>query len=338
MALPVCQALNPTTRLDDTLERNAMMDPRTLVQDHLELTRRYFLGLGTAGIGGLVALPAWADSPEGKRVLDEAASKLEYLTRLESFRMFGRGSPPPHELPPEKRRAVGLDPQTWTLEVIPDPESDCKVENPLSKERGTALDWQGLMQLAEKHAVRFFKVMTCTNGADPCGMGLWEGVPLREVIWRARPTSNLRRVFYYGYHNDDPKQRFQSSLPIGRVLEDPPGEHPVILCYKLNGQWLSPKAGAPVRMVVPEAYGNKSVKWLQRVVLTNNYQVNDTYAQWNNDVESPLKTYARFLHVPAKIKAGQPAAVTGVAQVGLSGLAKVQCWLCRQDAPLPPDD
>ncbi len=43
-----------------------MADPRILVQDHLELTRRYFLGLGTAGIGGLVALPAWADSPDGK--------------------------------------------------------------------------------------------------------------------------------------------------------------------------------------------------------------------------------------------------------------------------------
>ena len=54
----------------------------------------------------------------------------------------------------------------------------------------------------------------------------------------------MRRVYYYGYHNDDPAQRFQSSLPIGRVLEDPPGEHPVILCYKLNDQWLTPESGA----------------------------------------------------------------------------------------------
>ena len=36
---------------------------------------------------------------------------------------------------------------------------------------------------------------------------------------------------------------------VGRVLEDPPGEQPVILCYKLNGEYLSPKAGAPVRMI-----------------------------------------------------------------------------------------
>ena len=32
-------------------------------------------------------------------------------------------------------------------------------------------------------------------------------------------------------------------LPIGRVLEDPPGEHPILLCYKLNDAWLTPKRG-----------------------------------------------------------------------------------------------
>ena len=73
-----------------------------------------------------------------------------------------------------------------------------------------------------------------------------------------------------------------------------PASIPVILCYKLNDQWLTPESGAPVRMVVPDAYGNKSVKWLQRIVLTNRFQSNDTYAEWNNDTESHAKTYARF--------------------------------------------
>jgi len=315
-----------------------MSDPQRLIEGHLELTRRYFLGLGAAGAAGGSASSLWAATEAISPALAQATAGLEYLTPLEKFRMFGRGKPPPHELSPEKRRAAGLERDTWQLEVVPDPESDCKVERPLSRQLGTALDWDGLMKLAEKHAVRFLKVMTCTNGADPCGMGLWEGVPLREVIWLARPTGNVRRVYYWGYHNDDPAQRFQSSLPIGRVLEDPPGEHPVILCYKLNDQWLTPKGGAPVRMVVPDAYGNKSVKWLQHVVLTNSFQANDTYATWNNDVESPLKTYARFVHVPAQAKSGQPVPITGLAQVGMSGLSKVQYGLRAQDAPLPPDD
>src|SRR2546421_437033 len=134
---------------------------------------------------------------------------------------------------------------------------------------GTALDFDGLLKLGEAHAVHFAKVMTCLNIGCPLGMGVWEGVPLREVVWLTRPRENLRRVFYHGYHNDDPKQMFRSSLPIGRVLEDPDGVPPVVLCYKLNGHWLDARRGGPVRVVVPEAYGFKSVKWLTDVVLTN---------------------------------------------------------------------
>ena len=156
---------------------------------------------------------------------------------------------------------------------------------------------------------------------------MWEGVPLRTVVWLTKPASDLRRVFYYGYHNDDIKQRFQSSLPVGRVLEDPPGEHPVILCYKLNGEFLSGKRGGPVRMLVPDAYGFKSVKWLQKVVLTNAPAANDTYANGNNDVDSWMKTFARFLTYPEKVRAGDPIPVTGVAQVGISGLSRVQVWV-----------
>ncbi len=194
------------------------------------------------------------------------------------------------------------------------------------------------MKLAETRAVQFLQVMSCTNAHAPFGMGLWEGVPLRDVLWMARPTANVRRVYYYGYHNDDPKQRFQSSLSMERVLEEPPGEHPVILCYKLNGQLLTSVRGGPVRMIVPGYYGNKSVKWLQRVVLTNNPQLNDTYAEWNNDTESLLKTWACFLEVPKTMKARQATIITGQAQVGSSGLRKVQYWLQREGERWPSDD
>ncbi len=311
---------------------------KTILREHVAVARRHFVRLGVAGMAGLATSPLWAGDKPSEAAIEEAVAQLTYLTPLDQFRMFGRGNPPPHTLPPEKLRQVGLVKETWQLEVIPDPESNAKVEHPLSKQLGTALDWNGLMQLAKTRAVRFLHVMTCTNGKRPFGMGLWEGVPLRDVIWLTRPKANVRRVFYYGYHNDDPKQRFQSSLSIGRVLEDPPGEHPVILCYKLNGQWLSPKAGAPVRMIVPDRYGNKSVKWLQRVVLTNRFQANDTYAEWNNDTESHLKTCARFVHVPKKAKAGQPVAITGLAQVGMSGLSKVQYWVAEQGTNWPEDD
>ncbi|MHC4736987.1 MAG: molybdopterin-dependent oxidoreductase, partial [Planctomycetota bacterium] len=257
-----------------------------LAKEHTDITRRYFLKLGTAGFATITTSRLWAQENKSKAhpLLTEAISKLEYLTREENFITYGRGDPPPHKLPPEKLPEVGLVRETWQLEVLADPESNARVKQPLSKAQGTAMNWDGLMKVAEKHAVRFMSVTTC-----PCGMGLWEGVPLREVVWLTRPSANVRRLFYYGYHNEDPKQRFQSSLPIGRVLEDPPGEHPVILCYKFNNQWLTIDRGGPVRMIVPDAYANKSVKWLQCIMLTNDYQANDTYAKWNNDTVSHIK-------------------------------------------------
>ena len=54
-------------------------------------------------------------------------------------------------------------------------------------------------------------------------------------------------------------------------------------------------------MVVPEAYGFKSVKWLQRVELTNELGANDTYRPGNNDLDSPMKTFARFAQVPSRL-------------------------------------
>jgi len=91
-------------------------------------------------------------------------------------------------------------------------------------------------------------------------------------------------------------------------------------------------------MIVPGAYGNRSIKWLQRVFLTNSYYANDTYALANNDVESPIKTCARFIHTPKNVKAGQAFAITGLAQVGLSGVKKVQYWLKPTTEPLPEND
>jgi len=307
--------------------------------EHQELTRRHFLRVGAAGAAALgfcsVAAGADPQAPE----LAKAIETLEpYFTPQEQFRDVSRGKPLPHTLSDAKKREAGLTRETWKLEVVSDPEHPASIRRPLTKKDGSALGFDGLMKLAETHAVRFAKVMTCLNIGCPLGMGLWEGVPLREVVWLTQPRENLRRVFYHGYHNDDPQQMFRSSLPISRVLEDPFDLPPVILCFKLNGQWLDNERGGPVRIVVPEAYGFKSIKWLTRIVLTNLFHANDTYAEGNNDVDSWLKTFAATLSVPRQIKPGQPIPVTGYAQVGISGLSKVQVCIQSNAAQRPSDD
>ena len=315
------------------------MTPRDqFLSRHLQLTRRYFLSLGAIGAASFVAGSRTARAGELAPELVEAIGKLEsFLTPLDKFRDVSRGKPLPHSLPEEKRTEVGLTRDTWRLEVTSDTEQAARIKKPMTKAGGTALDFNGLMQIAESHSVRFAKVMTCLNIGCPLGMGIWEGVPLREIIWRTQPVENLRRVFYYGYHNDDPTQMFRSSLPIGRVFEDLYDLPPVILCYKLNGQFLSPERGGPVRIVVPEGYGFKSIKWLSHIVLTNLGSANDTYLDGNNDVDSPLKSFAATLSFPKEVAANQAVPVTGYAQVGISGLSKVQVWICPKGGE-PPND
>lgn len=311
------------------------LDP--FLHEHAQRTRRYFLQAGGAAIAA--AGTAAVAAPGAHDELANAIANLEsWLTRPDDFTDVSRGKPKPHSLSQQKRTEVGLTRETWSLEVETDPDQPATIRNPLTRASGTAVDFKGLMQLAEKHAVRFPKVMTCLNIGCPLGMGIWEGVPLRELIWQTRPARNLRRLSYYGYHNDDPEQMFRSSLPIGRVLEDPFGLPPVILCYKLNGQWLTPERGGPVRVVVPEAYGFKSIKWLQHISLTNKWQSNDTYGEQNNDVDSPLKTFAATLSIPVRIAANQPIAVTGYGQVGISGLSGVQVSLQPKGQEKPSRD
>ncbi len=324
-----------------TLEED-MSEQNPIWREHLSVTRRFFLQ-AAAGTTAAVCLPgslrAAAELPrECAEACQAFLEKMEYLTPQEIFGNVSRGNPRPYDLSDEKKVEVGLTPETWQLEITSDPQHPAKLERTFTKDAGNAIRWADLMKLAEKHAVGIAKIMTCNNGGRPLGMGFWEGVPLRELVWMTQPKLDVRRVFYNGYHNDDPKQLFRSSLPIGRVLEDPFDLPPVLVCYKLNGQLLNGQRGGPVRMLIPEAYGFKSVKWLNQIVLSNLFHANDTYAGGNNDVDSWMKTFSRSLLKPEKISAGQPIPITGYAQVGISGLDKVQTCLLPKDTDWPKDD
>lgn len=88
----------------------------------------------------------------------------------------------------------------------------------MTKVVGNAFTFDDLMKVTETKAVRLLKLVSCNNLFEPLGMGLWEGVPLRDVLWLAKPQANYRSVYYDSYHNDAPKQFFQCWLPANRVL------------------------------------------------------------------------------------------------------------------------
>lgn len=268
----------------------------------------------------------------------------DFLTPAESFYEVTRGRP--YELGPDARRTAGLTVETWRLEVVGDePPSAPTLRKALRKSEGTALTLADLQSMARERPVTCVKTMQCLmNGPSSglCSNGLWEGVALRDVLARLGRLKNVRRVYYEGYH-ELPKHRFVSSLSLSEVLETPLGHVPVFLAFGLNGRALPIERGGPVRMLVPEAYGYKSIKWLNRIVLTNDYRANDTYAEkQNNDPQTLMKTVARLdVHAPSAHRRDEPIAISGVAIVSASGLARVEYWI-RPDqgthGVLDPDD
>jgi DMSO/TMAO reductase YedYZ molybdopterin-dependent catalytic subunit len=252
-----------------------------------------------------------------------------FLTNPPDFRDVSRGNPRPHTLKGEELVKARLTPETWRLEIVSD--GSTQIESPRILDKGTALDLPTLEKLGREHGRKFLKAMQCLNIPQPLGQGLWEGVPLREVLKVVGRLNNIRRVYYWGFHNNDPKQVFQSSLSYTQVMETPPWDLAPLVAYKLNGQPISLLRGGPVRMIVPWAHGFKSIKWLHRITLTNDHRANDTYANGNNDVDSYLKTAAYLDAGPEVFKAGQAVTLTGTAMVGWSGLKRVEYWLRPHD-------
>jgi DMSO/TMAO reductase YedYZ molybdopterin-dependent catalytic subunit len=181
-----------------------------------------------------------------------------------------------------------------------------------------------LRDLGRTHGVKFFKAMQCRSGNHPQSHGLWEGVPLREVLRLAGNIENVMRVYFNGFHNNDPRQLFQSSASYTQVFDNAPGELPVMVAYQHNGGPISLLRGGPVRIILPWGYGFKNIKWVQRIRLTNDTRPIDTYG---GEPDGYLKTQAPRIDGPTSAAVGASVTYTGLAVVGMPGLQRVEYWL-----------
>ncbi len=118
------------------------------------------------------------------------------------------------------------------------------------------------------------------------GNAEWTGVPLAVLLKRAEPKRGALEVILEGADHgeiEDNKApsgqiRFARSIPLTKALDD------VLLVHRMNGQELLPEHGFPLRAIVPGWYAMASVKWLQRIILTdrpfNGYYQTLDYAYW----------------------------------------------------------
>ena len=139
--------------------------------------------------------------------------------------------------------------------------------------------------------------------------------------------NNVRRIYFWGFHNNDEKQIFKSSVSYTQCMETAPGDLPVFLAYKLNGEPLSPVRGGPVRMIVPWSHGYKSIKWLQHIFVTMMRATPTPTPTETTTPDSFLKTAAYIDSGADQIKAGEQVFLTGQVISGLSGVKRVEYWL-----------
>jgi DMSO/TMAO reductase YedYZ molybdopterin-dependent catalytic subunit len=148
------------------------------------------------------------------------------------------------------------------------------------KERRT-WTWEQLMDLPERTV---FATVECAGngrsflaerqsgvqwGAGAVGHAEWTGVPLKFILEKSGLEGDALEILFegadVGTEPDHPEPMpFERSLPLAKAL-DPD----TLLATRMNGEFLDPAHGYPLRLFVPGWYGVASVKWLRRIEVVN---------------------------------------------------------------------
>ncbi len=114
------------------------------------------------------------------------------------------------------------------------------------------------------------KVKGVQWGLGAVGTAEWTGVLLSILLDRAIVRPSAHEVILEGADRgklDDPKSpagqlKFARSIPLEKASS-------VLLAYKMNDVDLPPEHGFPVRAIIPGWYAMASIKWLQRIIVTD---------------------------------------------------------------------
>ena len=172
------------------------------------------------------------------------------------------------------------------------------------------------------------KVKGVQWGLGAVGTAEWTGVPLSVLLNRAVVRSSAREVILEGADHgmlDDPKSppgelRFSRSVSLEKARRD------VLLAYRMNGNDLPPEHGFPVRAIVPGWYAMASIKWLQRIIVTDQpfagyYQTLD-YSYWKRRGDVAELSPVTELQIKAEIaKPAQSDKVPANSTVRIHGAA-----------------
>ncbi|MDQ2658905.1 MAG: sulfite oxidase [Verrucomicrobiota bacterium] len=171
------------------------------------------------------------------------------------------------------------------------------------------------------------------------GNATWTGVLLSDLLARAQVRSGAREVILEGGDKgaiaEPPRPageiHYARSLPMARATAD------VLLAFAMNGEPLPPAHGFPLRAIVPGWFGMASVKWLQRIIVSETafqgYFQSIDYTYWERREGLPTLVPLAEMALKAQIArpamgeilpAGVPYRVHGAAWAGTDEVAQVE--------------
>ena len=116
-------------------------------------------------------------------------------------------------------------------------------------------------------------------GAGAVSNARWGGVLLRDVMRYAGLTEErlnedgVLHVQFEGADRDVAGGSYGASIPVTKAMN---ANGDVLLAYEMNGEELPRDHGFPVRAVVPGVVGARNVKWLTRIVASDE----ESHSHW----------------------------------------------------------
>jgi sulfite oxidase len=170
--------------------------------------------------------------------------------------------------------------------VVKEPEHHLTIETPDGEEKTYSMDdlkdnfkhykVTATLQCAGNRRKDMTDHAKQTNGlqwtAGAISSAEWEGVRLRDVLADAgldvlELPEDAQHAQFMGL------EAYGASIPIDKAI-DPRGD--VILAFKMNGKELPRDHGFPLRVIVPGTVAARSVKWLRKVIISEE----ESLSQW----------------------------------------------------------
>ena len=247
------------------------------------LSRRHWLGLATAGATlGLIDQP-WAFAQQqataGKQLIVHGANPMNAEPALDKL-VQSWETPVKHfyvrsHAPVPK---VDLDSFRLTVEGLVQRKLSLSIAE--IADRFPATEITATMTCAgnrrSEHS-RVQKVGGVQWAAGPIGNARWGGVRLADVLQLAGLQAGAKHVWFESIDQVKKNDRtfpFGASIPVAKALEKTRLGNSTLLATTMNGGPLPPDHGYPIRTVVPGYVGARSVKWLGRIVVSDQPSAN----------------------------------------------------------------